>query len=414
MSEVTALDLNNQIVKMRKVVGQAKFRLSSKTIRRIKFLKKKCEHSDKSASLTRKIQRYVEELPVIRQMKPDEVSKFALVNTKLLNELKMQKETPASDRVLYKLATSRLMVETVDEYRAKHSNWHQEIPFLLQRLGLQYHRRKKTANAHVRVSDKGDDDEHQPQSEVGVSPASVEPSSAVPPNVQTESNVSPSTNPHENLLGSSALKPSNSCEPHLNFKDEDAMHGDKEMTEKNPKSSQKRVMEVSDGDEVPTTDASGTPSLLERLKVQRKKEKSFSRKKRKQQTKLGNVLVGALAPKVPVEGRVGEMEVRMIHLEPAREATAPLLPDNICREDAIEQSASAAASSEDEDDPFFSANVSSVSQNSYVMSNVREERFDKKDSPLERREKKEMRYARRFTPRRPLANAMRYKLNWTQ
>ncbi|KRX90929.1 Serum response factor-binding protein 1 [Trichinella pseudospiralis] len=165
-SELTAAELNKQIVRMRKVIGQAKFRLSNRLIRRIKKLKKSDLPEKLKLHHERKVQRFMDEIQALKKIKPDEASKFALVNTKLLSEFKIdvlnllfkvnfsrlrhvhflfKKNTAARDRALYKLVTENVVVEYVDEFREKFPNWHMEVPFHLQRLGLQY-RLKKQAN----------------------------------------------------------------------------------------------------------------------------------------------------------------------------------------------------------------------------------------------------------------------------
>ncbi|KRY37676.1 Serum response factor-binding protein 1 [Trichinella spiralis] len=157
-SELTAAELNKQIVRMRKVIGQAKFRLSNRLIRRVKKLKKSDLPEKLKLRHERKVQRFIDEIQALKRIKPDDASKFALVNTKLLSEFKIDvlnllfkvnfitvKNTSARDRALYKLVTVNVLVEYVDEFREKFPNWHMEVPFHLQRLGLQY-KLKKQAN----------------------------------------------------------------------------------------------------------------------------------------------------------------------------------------------------------------------------------------------------------------------------
>uniref|UniRef100_A0A5S6R286 Serum response factor-binding protein 1 n=1 Tax=Trichuris muris TaxID=70415 RepID=A0A5S6R286_TRIMR len=151
-----ALELNNQIVRMRALIGQARFRLMRKCIRRIKQMKKRSLPEEKMKRLERKMERLGEELEALKHLKYDDASKFALVNTKSLTELNVQKETPARDRALYKLVTLPIVVDCVNDYRSKHPNWHQEVPFHLQRLGLQYKlkRAKKAELAKIRKANR--------------------------------------------------------------------------------------------------------------------------------------------------------------------------------------------------------------------------------------------------------------------
>ncbi|KFD49994.1 hypothetical protein M514_09087 [Trichuris suis] len=153
----TALELNNQIVRMRALIGQAKFRLTRKFLQKIKKIKKRKDDEassfpkERMERLERKAERLLEE-----RLKYDDASKFALVNTKSLKEFNVQKETPAADRALYKLVTLPIVVDCVNEYRTKHPNWHQEVPFHLQRLGLQYKlkRAKKVEMAKIRKANR--------------------------------------------------------------------------------------------------------------------------------------------------------------------------------------------------------------------------------------------------------------------
>lgn len=49
----------------------------------------------------------------------------------------------ASERVLFKLVSERVMLDTVAEFRKLYPDWHREVPFHLQRLGLQYKKSKR-------------------------------------------------------------------------------------------------------------------------------------------------------------------------------------------------------------------------------------------------------------------------------
>ncbi|KRX72788.1 Serum response factor-binding protein 1 [Trichinella sp. T6] len=160
-SELTAAELNKQIVRMRKVIGQAKFRLSNRLIRRVKKLKKSDLPEKLKLRHERKVQRFIDEIQALKRIKPDDASKFALVNTKLLSEFKIdvlnllfKKNTSARDRALYKLVTVNVLVEYVDEFREKFPNWHMEVPFHLQRLGLQYKLKKQSNPNFVTLGKK--------------------------------------------------------------------------------------------------------------------------------------------------------------------------------------------------------------------------------------------------------------------
>lgn len=81
-----------------------------------------------------------------KKVEADEVSKFALINTKKLVELNIQPNTNTHDRVLYKLATEKVLLDAVDKIREDFPNWSKEVPFHLQRLGK---RRIKTSESEL-------------------------------------------------------------------------------------------------------------------------------------------------------------------------------------------------------------------------------------------------------------------------
>ncbi|KAE9554094.1 hypothetical protein FO519_002683 [Halicephalobus sp. NKZ332] len=130
--QLTAELVNNKIVSLRKVVKIAQRNLTEKIIRQLKVAE---ESPDERKA--RKAGRIKEEKEFIaeKRVDADEVAKFALVNTKPLEGLGIQPNTEVRYRVLYKLATEKILVQAVDAIREEYPNWAKEIPFHLQRLG---------------------------------------------------------------------------------------------------------------------------------------------------------------------------------------------------------------------------------------------------------------------------------------
>uniref|UniRef100_A0A915Q5Q8 Serum response factor-binding protein 1 n=1 Tax=Setaria digitata TaxID=48799 RepID=A0A915Q5Q8_9BILA len=134
MSSLTPMKLNEQIISMRKAVEKARVRLCRRLIRQRKLIQK-----SKDEKKTRKMDRIIREIDRCKKMSRDEVSKFALVNLKALTDLLVKRsEISVDERILYKLACQEIVLKNVEEFRAKYPNWQREVPFLLQRLGLQY------------------------------------------------------------------------------------------------------------------------------------------------------------------------------------------------------------------------------------------------------------------------------------
>ncbi|VDM95242.1 unnamed protein product [Thelazia callipaeda] len=133
MSTLTAMKLNEQIVSMRKPVEKARVRLSRRLIRQMKLFQK-----SKIEKKIRKKDRLVEEINSCKRIRRDDISKFALVNCKPLRKLLEKIKLSVDERILYKLACEKPVVSSVEEFRMKYPNWQYEVPFMLQRLGLQY------------------------------------------------------------------------------------------------------------------------------------------------------------------------------------------------------------------------------------------------------------------------------------
>ncbi|KIH68301.1 hypothetical protein ANCDUO_01367 [Ancylostoma duodenale] len=96
-------------------------------------------------ALKRKVQRYEEETHFLKTIKKDDVSKFALLNKKSLDELRITDKTPVRERCLYKLACEPPVIKAVQQYRNRYPSWEVTTAYLLQRLGAQYSSTKEIA-----------------------------------------------------------------------------------------------------------------------------------------------------------------------------------------------------------------------------------------------------------------------------
>lgn len=137
---ITACFLNRTIVELRKIVDQCRVRCTRKLLHQLEKLKTKKGNEQQMEKNKRKVAKLLAEVQEIKKIKADDVSKFALINTKTLPEL--MANAPAEKAALYKLALCTPLMNKVDDFREKCPKWPIEVPFILQRLGLQYKTKK--------------------------------------------------------------------------------------------------------------------------------------------------------------------------------------------------------------------------------------------------------------------------------
>merc|ERR1712020_119853 len=104
-TKMDLITVNNTIVKMRKAVIKAKIHVIRSLVKQIKSLKNKKVANDKMKNQNeRKTERLTKELNILKKLKKDQVSKFALSNTQnFLPEINPEK-TDDIDEILTKRA----------------------------------------------------------------------------------------------------------------------------------------------------------------------------------------------------------------------------------------------------------------------------------------------------------------------
>ncbi|KAG8237097.1 hypothetical protein J437_LFUL017375 [Ladona fulva] len=140
---IDKLTLNNEIVLMRKVVRQARVHVIAKLIREIKKLRASKGDDALKAKCNRKAERKVEVLMVLKKLKPDVVSKFALKNTENAAEKIADPNTEIEERALFRLISSKVLAERVNQFRSKYPDWKEFICEMLDEIGAN---RKKNSD----------------------------------------------------------------------------------------------------------------------------------------------------------------------------------------------------------------------------------------------------------------------------
>lgn len=123
-SSIDKVTLNNTIISMRSTVKKSKIRILAKLIRHIKQLKSKInEKPINTEKNKRKLANLLEEMKIIKALKPDTVSRFVLGNTFTFVELNNKGFQSTEARALARFSDENLLQDSVKKFRAEHSDW---------------------------------------------------------------------------------------------------------------------------------------------------------------------------------------------------------------------------------------------------------------------------------------------------
>uniref|UniRef100_A0A915KIY3 Serum response factor-binding protein 1 n=1 Tax=Romanomermis culicivorax TaxID=13658 RepID=A0A915KIY3_ROMCU len=142
-NKITACLLNRTIVELRRTIDQCRIRCTRKLLHQVGKFRNKKGNEQQTEKNKRKVDKLLAEVQEIKKIKADDVSKFALINTKTLPEL--MTNASAEKAALYKLALCNPLMNKVDNFRENYPKWPIEVPFILQRLGLQYKTKKNVS-----------------------------------------------------------------------------------------------------------------------------------------------------------------------------------------------------------------------------------------------------------------------------
>ncbi|XP_047121736.1 serum response factor-binding protein 1 [Schistocerca piceifrons] len=133
------LRLNNEIVSMRHSVRKAQVHIVHRLTREINKLKNRKGNEKQVEKCKRKAERLIEELQNIKKLKEDDVSKFAIKNTRELQEILTDLQSSCLERALGRLACHPDVEAHVRKLRSEPVDW----VALLDDLGSQTKMKKK-------------------------------------------------------------------------------------------------------------------------------------------------------------------------------------------------------------------------------------------------------------------------------
>ncbi|GBM63372.1 hypothetical protein AVEN_185477-1 [Araneus ventricosus] len=126
------IKVNNQVVSMRKFVKQAKIHAINKCTKQIKFLENRKGNEEQMAKTKRKLQRLLEEVKILKKIKPDSVSKLALSKAKDWKAVLAEKNVPLEERCFAMLANHPPVQESVEKFHSDNSELISKIPELVK------------------------------------------------------------------------------------------------------------------------------------------------------------------------------------------------------------------------------------------------------------------------------------------
>ncbi|XP_071170676.1 uncharacterized protein DDB_G0283697-like [Mytilus edulis] len=136
------LSLNNKIIMMRQAVKKAKGQTVQKIIRRVKSLRNKKGTEEEKNKDKRKIERQLEVMYAIKDLKLDKVSKFAIGYDSVLHEITEKPDASAEMIALARLSEHAALKEEVDKFRKDHDDWKSLSEFLLNHIPRRFNKNK--------------------------------------------------------------------------------------------------------------------------------------------------------------------------------------------------------------------------------------------------------------------------------
>ncbi|XP_045140988.1 serum response factor-binding protein 1 [Echinops telfairi] len=114
MAPPETLNLNNEVVKMRKDVKRIRVLVIRKLVRSVSRLKTKKGTEDALLKNQRRAQRLLEEIHAMKELKPDVVTKSALSDDTNFEKVCKKPDSTATERAIARLAVHPLLKKKID------------------------------------------------------------------------------------------------------------------------------------------------------------------------------------------------------------------------------------------------------------------------------------------------------------
>lgn len=150
------IGVNNSIVNMRKTAIKAKIHVIRQLVKQMKVLKnKKVSKDEHKAQNERKLSRFQSEMNIIKHLKKDDITRFALLNKQnFLPDINPEKDANRLEellkkRALVRLSNSTVMKKDVATFRKNYPDWESQLSKIFKVLGKkqqkknEMHKKKK-------------------------------------------------------------------------------------------------------------------------------------------------------------------------------------------------------------------------------------------------------------------------------
>lgn len=143
-ASIDKVALNNKVVLMRAVVRRAKLHTINSLVKKIQKLRNKKGTENQQNQNKSRADRLLEEIKIIKILKPDYVSKYALGSTEQFKDLVAKPSTTIDMRALARLAEQKFIQGVVEKFRAEHDDWKELAAYLMTKHTSREFKKKKT------------------------------------------------------------------------------------------------------------------------------------------------------------------------------------------------------------------------------------------------------------------------------
>ncbi|XP_061172149.1 serum response factor-binding protein 1-like [Saccostrea echinata] len=126
--------LNNKVISMRGQIKKVKVQVIHKLTRQITALQNKERGPEKLLEKNkRKAERLVEEVQVLKDLKPDGIAKYAIGHTISFTDVCREPKASLETKALARLTDHKILQDSVKEFRRDHEDWMSLAAFLMSR-----------------------------------------------------------------------------------------------------------------------------------------------------------------------------------------------------------------------------------------------------------------------------------------